>query len=285
MEIALSKMAAGCMLWGEGGIKANTQEMQSLMHAFMDVEISTFDHADIYGDYTTEEAFGRAFAQSNIAREDITLITKCGIRKPNNKDVYIKHYDYSKNYIISCCERSLKLLQTDYVDVFLLHRPDPLLQPEEVAAAISLLKEQGKIRSFGVSNFTPFQTELLRQSMPINYNQIQFSASHFSPMLDGDLEYMAIHDIQPMAWSPMGTYFREHNRKIHSAVQKIAQTHGVPEHVILLAWILGHPTHPIPVIGTTNSDRISKLPMVQSTILTKQEWTEIWSASMGANVP
>lgn len=281
----LSPIAAGCMSWGIGGIQASDAQMVTLMHAFIAQGINTFDHADIYGNYTTEGAFGNAFNQSNIQRDTIRLITKCGIRKPDNGAHYIKHYNYDADYIIRCCERSLSLLQTDYIDVFLLHRPDPLLQADEVAEAISLLKGQGKIIDFGVSNFSPFQAEVLRRLIPIEYNQIAFSATHHWPLTDGTLDYALIHKIQPMAWAPLGTYFKEDNPLLSEVVQRLSEKLNEPEHVILLSWIMKHPTSPIPVVGTTNAARIASLQRAHSGLLTKQEWTEIWTASMGQNVP
>ncbi|MEZ4909717.1 MAG: aldo/keto reductase [Saprospiraceae bacterium] len=281
----LSQIAAGCMLWGKGGLEASASQMEALIQTFLEQEINTFDHADIYGDYTTEADFGIAYKQSKIERSKIRLITKCGIRKPDNNNNYIKHYNYDSEYIVKSCERSLSLLHTDYVDVFLLHRPDPLIEVDEVVSAISMLKEQGKILDFGVSNFTSFQTEILRQHVPIAYNQIEFSATHFTPMTDGTLDYMQIHKIRPMAWSPMGSFFKKPDTKLLDTVRNIAKKLQLPEHIILLSWILKHPSAPIPVIGTTNLTRIKALAPIRSGLLSRQEWTEIWTASMGQNVP
>jgi predicted oxidoreductase len=154
---------------------------------FVENAITTFDHADIYGGYTTEAIFGKALLQSKISRDTIQLISKCGIQhtvenRPENK---VKHYDYSKKYIIWSAENSLKNLKTDYLDVFLLHRPSPLLQPDEVAEAVTQLKKEGKILDFGVSNFTSSQTELIREQTNVAFNQIQFSATDFQAMTDG----------------------------------------------------------------------------------------------------
>lgn len=170
---------------------------------------STFDHADIYGDYSTEAEFGKAFVESGIAREDIQLISKCGIQlvgeARNNK---LKHYNYAKEYIIWSVENSLQNFKTDYLDTLLLHRPSPLMQPDEIAEAISELKESGKIINFGVSNFTPSQVDLIADKIPVSINQIEFSLTHYAAMQNGSLDQMLQKQIQPMCWSPLGNVFK-----------------------------------------------------------------------------
>jgi len=164
------------MTWGIWGKQLNTSQMIDLMHHCKDAGITTFDHADIYGGYTTEADFGKAFAESKINRESIELISKCGIQyEAETRQNTIKHYDYSAEYIIWSAETSLKNLQTEYLDLFLLHRPSPLMHPEEVAKAIDHLKTQGKIKNFGVSNFTPSQMTMIGTKNTITANQIQFS--------------------------------------------------------------------------------------------------------------
>ena len=211
MSVKLSHIIAGTMNWGIWDKNLSTTEMSHLINICIENKITTFDHADIYGGYTTEAAFGKALTESKVDRKKIQLITKCGIEhisenRPKNK---VKHYDYSAAYIIWSVENSLKNLQTDYLDALLLHRPSPLMQADEIAEAVEKLKSEGKILSFGVSNFTPFQTELLRQKTEISFNQVQFSATHHEAMLDGSFDYMQIHNIKPMAWNPLGTVFRE----------------------------------------------------------------------------
>ena len=212
----LSEIIAGTMNWGIWDKKLATNEMVHLMHVCIENKITTFDHADIYGGYTTEAEFGKAFTASKIDRSKVQFISKCGIQAiADNRPTKIKHYDYSKKHIIWSVENSLKNLQTDYLDVLLLHRPSPLLIADEVAEAIAKLKQEGKIIDFGLSNFTPSQSELIRSriefgtSLKISYNQIQFSATHLEPMLDGSLDYMQLHNIRPMSWNPLGSIFRE----------------------------------------------------------------------------
>ena len=154
MKTQLSPIVAGTMNWGIWDKKLSTSEMIHLINICIENKISTFDHADIYGSYTTEAEFGKAFTESKIAREKIQLISKCGIQLEGSRKNAIKHYDYSKEYIIWSAENSLKNLQTDYLDVFLLHRPSPLMVADEIAEAVEKLKKDGKIIDFGLSNFT-----------------------------------------------------------------------------------------------------------------------------------
>lgn len=290
MSVELSPIIAGVMNWGIWDKNLNTKEFTHLINLFVENGISTFDHADIYGGYTTEAAFGKALSESKIDRKKIQLITKCGIQyttenRPNN---WIKHYEYSKDYIIWSAENSLKNLQTDYLDVLLLHRPSPLMQSDEIAEAVSKLKTDGKILSFGVSNFTSSQTELLRQKTEISFNQVQFSATHHEAMLDGSFDYMQIHNIKPMAWNPLGTVFRENTDqtfRLRQLLAKLVEKYHVGSDIILLAWIMQHPAGISPVAGTVNSGRIQQLMKAKSLILDKQDWFAIWTESMGNKVP
>jgi predicted oxidoreductase len=290
MSIQLSPIIAGVMNWGVWDKNLNTKEMNHLIHLFYENGITSFDHADIYGGYTTEASFGKAWADAKIDREKIQLISKCGIQyvsenRPENK---IKHYNYSKEYIIWSVETSLKNLQTDYLDVLLLHRPSPLMQADEIAKAVEQLKASGKIRSFGVSNFTPSQTELLRQKTKIDFNQIQFSATNHEAMTDGSLDYMQLHNIQPMAWNPLGVVFRENTeqtQRLKLLFSKLVEKYHVGADLLLLAWILQHPAHVLPVAGTINVSRIQQLMKAKSLVLDAQDWFAIWTESMGNKVP
>ena len=288
MSVKLSSIIAGTMNWGVWDKNLSTTEMSHLINICIENQITTFDHADIYGDYTTESQFGKAFNEIKISRDKLQLITKCGIQHTKGRDNKIKHYDYSREYIIWSVENSLKNLQTDYLDALLLHRPSPLMQADEIAEAVEKLKSEGKILSFGVSNFTPFQTELLRLKTEISFNQVQFSATHHEAMLDGSLDYMQIHNIQPMAWNPLGTVFRENTEQTFRLKQLLAtlvDKYHVGSDLILLAWILQHPANILPVAGTVNVARIQQLSKACSLELDKQDWFAIWTESMGNKVP
>ncbi|RNL56635.1 aldo/keto reductase [Pedobacter jejuensis] len=284
-----SKIIAGTMTWGVWGKDCDTKQMIELMNCCIENGITTFDHADIYGDYTTEAAFGIALNESKIERNKIQLISKCGIQmeSASRKNV-IKHYDYSASYIIWSVEQSLKNLKTDYLDLLLLHRPSPLMRADEIAEAIEKLKNDGKILDFGVSNFTPEQTDLINTKIKINYNQIKFSITDFNAMLDGSLAHMQTNNITPMCWSPLGSVFKNDNEQSQRLI-KMATTlsvkYDVPVDVIFLAWILNHPAGILPVFGTADKSRIAKLMKATSVQLELQEWFTLWSASAGVAVP
>lgn len=277
------------MLWGQWGRRFGNVEMAACIHQFLDNSISSFDHADIYGDYTTEMHFGSAFKDTGIARDKVQFISKCGIKlKSFNKNIRLNHYDYSENHIVESCHLSLKNLKTDYLDLFLLHRPSPLMQPEIIAGAITQLLESGKILSFGVSNFTNEQTEIIRSHLPVSYNQIEFSVSRHQPLTDGSLHYMMKHKVTPMAWAPLGGYFHsDHNsnNKLTATITRLAQQYNVDADHILLNWVIKHPSNILLVVGTTRSERISRLPLTFTFDLDDQEWFEIWTAAMGQDVP
>ncbi|RZK10048.1 MAG: aldo/keto reductase [Flavobacterium sp.] len=289
MKTAFSQIIAGTMNWGIWDKNLSTKEMANLIHVCLENKISTFDHADIYGGYTTEAEFGKALTQSKIDRNKIQLISKCGIQHvTENRENKVKHYDYSKAYIIWSVEQSLKNLQTDYLDALLLHRPSPLMQADEIAEAVEKLKSEGKILDFGLSNFTPSQTDLIRSKTAVNYNQIQFSATNFEAMLDGSLDYMQLHNITPMAWNPLGTIFREdtsQTRRLKKLLAVLVDKYHVGSDVILLAWIMQHPANILPVAGTVNVARIQYMTKAKELELDKEDWFAIWTESMGNPVP
>ena len=288
MKTTLSPIIAGTMNWGVWDKNLSTSEMVHLMHICIENKVTTFDHADIYGGYTTEAQFGKAFSVSKIARNNVQFISKCGIQHTEGRNNAIKHYDYSKKYIIGSVENSLKNLQTDYLDILLLHRPSPLMVADEIAEAVTKLKSEGKIIDFGVSNFTASQTELLRQKTEINYNQIQFSATHHQAMLDGSLDYMQMHNIRPMSWNPLGTVFREEieqTRRLKILLAKLVEKYHVGADTILLTWILKHPAKVIPIAGTVNIARIQSLMKATELGMEQEDWFAIWTESMGNKVP
>jgi len=284
-----SKIIAGTMTWGIWGKNLDKNQMIRLMNSCLESGITTFDHADIYGGYTTEASFGDAFGESRIEREKIQLISKCGIQMGSeNRNTKIKHYDYSKSHIIGSVENSLKNLKTDYLDLLLLHRPSPLMQVDEIAEAIEKLKTEGKILDFGVSNFTPTQTDLIETRTKINYNQIKFSITDFEAMLDGSLDHMQSNNIIPMCWSPMGTVFKNDDEKSNRITKLAAQLslkYNVETDVLLLAWILKHPSGILPVCGTADETRIRNLMKATTIEMELEDWFAFWTESAGKNVP
>jgi predicted oxidoreductase len=289
-KTTLSPIISGTMNWGVWDKNLTTKEMENMIQICIENKITTFDHADIYGSYTTEADFGKAFQASKISREKLQLITKCGIqmiaeKRPENK---IKHYEYSKEYIIWSVEESLKKLKTDFIDVFLLHRPSPLMQADEIAEAVEKLKSEGKIIDFGLSNFTSSQTELIRSKTEVSFNQVQFSATHYEAMTDGSLDYMQTHGIRPLSWNPLGTVFREDTKKtrrLKKLLADLVQKYSFGSDTLLLAWILKHPAGVVPIAGTVNIARIQSLMKAVELEMDKEDWFAIWTESMGDDVP
>jgi predicted oxidoreductase len=287
MNSRFSRIIAGTMNWGSWDKKFSTSEMANIINVCVENKITTFDHAAIYGDYTTETDFGKAFKASKIKREKVQFISKCGILYAPKDTAGVKQYESSKESMIKSVDASLKNLQTDYLDALLIHRPNPLMQADEVAEAVTQLKKEGKILDFGVSNFTSSQTDLLRSKIEVNYNQIQFSATHFDPMVDGSLDYMQVHGIQPMAWNPLGTVFREdtkQTRDLKKLLAGLVEKYEVGSDMILLAWILKHPANIIPLAGTVNTGRLQNIHKATEMVLEQEDWFAIWTESMGHRV-
>lgn len=287
--LTYSKIIAGTMTWGSWGKQLNKSEMIKLMHHCISCGISTFDHADIYGGYTNEIDFGSAFLESGINREDIQLISKCGIQYLTEKRANkIKHYNYDKDYIIWSAENTLNNLKTEYLDLFLLHRPSPLMHPDEVSEAITTLKQQGKIKNFGVSNFTPSQIELISKNTEVTVNQIEFSLTQHKAMYDGTLDQLLLKNLTPMSWSPLGSVFKEDTeltKRIKQQLNQFTEKYNASMDQLLLAWIFKHPSGIHPVIGTTNETRIKKAAEAVDINLELEDWFFILESSQGHKVP
>ena len=285
-----SKIIAGTMSWGSWGRNFSATDMQRLVEKCVDLGVTSFDHADIYGGYTTESAFGTAFSKTAIVRSKVQFISKCGIQLVSpNRPNKIKHYDCSKAYIIASAESSLKHLKTDYLDALLIHRPSPLMHPYEIVEAIQHLKKDGKISSFGVSNFTPSQVDLISSEVAIDINQIEFSAVQHQALFNGSLDQLLKNKITPMAWAPLGAVFSSESsaqkKRIIEQLDVLAQNYNATPDQLLLAWILKHPSGIHPVIGTTNLKRIEASVAAVSMNLTSEDWFKILEASQGHEVP
>lgn len=288
--LTVSRLVAGVMTWGVWGHNLSVKEMQALIEHCLSIGITTFDHADIYGHYTTEATFGNALAGLSIPRNEIQLISKCGIRlvcdeRPENR---VKAYDVSKEYIIESAERSLRNLQTDYLDLLLVHRPSPLMRAEEVAAAFAELKASGKVRNFGVSNFTPAQLDYLRSVTPLVTNQVRASLLHTEPFFDGTFDQCQQYKFRPMAWSPLGGLFSREDETAHrlvDALDDVSRKYGSPgSDVMLLAWLLHHPAGIIPVLGTARQSRLSAAVEATQLRLDDQDWFTLLEAAHGHEV-
>ena len=287
----INSPVAGCMRWGVWGANFSTAQYRQMIESCLQYGINSFDHADIYGDYTTEEEFGEALKENPSLRQHMKLITKCGIQMltSNRPQHTIKSYNTSKEHIIRSAERSLRNLGTDYLDVLLIHRPDPLMDPSEVAEAVEQLKQQGKILSFGVSNFLPHQTNLLSAHTLIEYNQVEISIIQLNAFTDGTLENCLQHKIIPMAWAPLGGgLFSDENhprfRAITATATELAEKYNTGLNEILLAWLHTHPSGIQTVIGTTKIERLLQAKTASAIRLDREDWFRLLIASTGEDV-
>ncbi len=288
--LSVPTVAVGCMR-----ISGMTEaEASAFVNAALEEGANFFDHADIYGGGQSEAVFGKAI--STLNREDVIIQTKCGITRGL--------FDFSYDHIVSSVEGSLKRLGTDYIDVLLLHRPDALMEPEEVARAFDKLKADGKVRCFGVSNQNPYQMELLQSAlhMPLCANQIQFGIMH-APVLQsgfnvnmyndsatvrdgGILDYCRLKGITVQAWSPLQYGFfegcfidSEKFPKLNETLQNIADKYSVSKTTVAIAWILRHPAKICPVTGTTNIGRLKDCLKAADVTLDRDEWYDIYKSA------
>lgn len=290
-SLQLSRLVFG--VWRLGDWQLSTAETQALIEKNLALGVTSFDHADIYGDYTCEHLFGKALAQSPELRHKMEIITKCGIKliSKNRPDHKIKYYDTSRDHIIASAETSLQNLQTDHIDLLLLHRPDPLTDPEEVADAFRKLKAEGKVLNFGVSNFSPVQFDMLNSYLdePLITNQVEISALCLDQFKNGTIEHCQLQNIYPMAWSPLGggavfTGQDEQAARVREVLTRWSEEKGKSIDQLLFAWLLMHPAKIIPILGTGKIERVKKAAQALDLTLTRQEWFELWQASEGMEV-
>lgn len=284
-KVNFSSIISGTMTWGEWGKNYSTKEMASLIEHCVSIGVSTFDHADIYGDYSNEAEFGTAFKESGIERESIELISKCGIsRVCDRRNYMVHHYNYTKEYIINSVKQSLQNLQTDYLDVLLLHRPSPLMNPYEISEAITYLKNKEMIRSFGVSNFTPSQLSMIDKQISVEINQIEISLTKYDSMYNGQLDQCLEKKITPMSWSPLGAAMKKENPKLTMTLDRLAKKYGLEVSQILIAWLVKHPAGIIPVVGTTQKDRIAQALEASKVDLELEDWFDLLEATRGHQI-
>lgn len=299
-ELRVSNVVLGLMRINN----LDDDQIRDLVAAARDEGINVLDHADIYGgDHGCERRFGDAVRPTGADRESMIIQSKVGIRQG--------YFDFSSEHIAESVEESLRALRTDYLDILLLHRPDTLVEPEEVAAAFDKLHEAGKVRHFGVSNHTPGQIELLKRSVrqPLAYNQVQLSITH-APLFaagiaanmagldqsidrdNGLLDYCRLNDITLQAWSPFQKGFfdgvflgdRENYPELNDAIDELAEKYGVTPTGIAVAWITRHPAGIQVVLGTTKPDRVRESAAGSEVPLTRQEWYSLFTAA-GYRVP
>lgn len=273
----------------------SNQELLELTQQAIELGVTTFDHADIYGNYNCEKIFGDALAVKEGLRKNIQIITKCGIKLVSDKfpKRKIKYYDYSFAYIVSSVENSLANFRTDYIDLLLLHRPSPFFNPEEVAEAFSYLKQSGKVLHFGVSNFNSQQYEMLNSYLEdkLVTNQVEISPFCLEHFENGNIDYFLKEKIKPMAWSPLsgGIILKpkeEKGQKIFNSLTEVADELNVGSiDKIIFSWLLKHPASIIPIVGTGKIERIKHAVEALDIDMSLEQWFKIYTASTGKELP
>lgn len=279
-------------LWRIADWNISPAQRLSLVEQALDLGITTIDHADIYGDYEGERLLGEALALAPALRERIEIVSKCGIRliSANRPAHRLKHYDTGREHVIASVENSLTALRVEYLDLLLIHRPDPLMDADEVAEAFTTLRRDGKVRHLGVSNFTPAQFELLASRMPLMTNQIELSVMQTDAMYDGTLDQCQRLRIAPMAWSALagGRLFNDKGpraERLRSVLTSIADRHGVSTATVAYAWILRHPSRPLVLTGSQRIEAMREAVAATGMALSREEWYSILTASTGTSVP
>ena len=271
----------------------STKHVRNKIDLCLQQGITTFDHADIYGDYRCESIFGQALKEDSGLRSKLELVTKCDIALMSEKfpDRRVKFYDTSAAYINASVEQSLINLNTDYLDLLLIHRPDPFMNAAETGAALDALIDSGKARAIGVSNFNVWDWQLLQKHMkhPLVANQIELSLLNRSAFTDGTLASVQTDNLTPMAWSPLagGELFTQtsQTQRLAPIFKRISETQDTQLDHIALAWLLAHPANILPIVGTNNLNRISNISKAMDVVLDRETWFELWTAAEGQEVP
>ncbi|KUK14889.1 MAG: Aldo/keto reductase [Petrotoga mobilis] len=287
----LSKIVQGMMRLRDWNL--STKETEEFILKAIDLGVTTFDHADIYGNYTCESLFGEALKLNPSIRDKIQIVTKCGIVLPNKETKRIHYYDTSKDHILKSVDNSLRNLHTDYIDLLLIHRPDPFMNPEEIAEAFLELHKSGKVRFFGVSNFTidQFKTLQSKFSLPLVTNQIEISPFNLEHFENDNIYFLLGKNINPMAWSPLagGKLFDASNDKsvrILTTLKEVAKELGIDSiDTIVYAWLLNHPVGVIPISGSGKLERLKNAVEATNIKMTREQWFKIYEAALGHDVP
>jgi predicted oxidoreductase len=297
LSLPSSRLVYGCMRINGDNSSAAFAQGKSAIRAAIEAGYNHFDHADIYGGGVCESIFGEVLKESPELRDQLIITSKAGIRfanTPNQGDV--GRYDFSKDYIVGQVEGSLKRLNVDALDLFLLHRPDYLFDPQIVAETFEQLKRQGKVKHFGVSNFSPSQLNLLQSATTekINVNQVEINIHNINSFNDGTLDQCLQHNITPMAWCPIATvvyeawgntFSQQDVERIHQEFERQAQVYNVEKWLIAFAWLLKHPANICPIVGTTNPQRIQAATKALDINYTREDWYRLLEARNGQAVP
>lgn len=256
----------------------------------IELGITSFDHADLYGGYSVEALFGEALAAAPGLRERLQVVTKCGIRlvSPARPAHRLNHYDSSREHLLASVDASLQALRTDRIDLLLIHRPDPLAEPDEIAEAFRALHKAGKVLAFGVSNHSAAQFAALHRRHPLATNQVEFSPLQMKALADGTLEQCTDLQLPPMAWSPLarGRLFGddEQARRVRAVLEDLGRPHGASAATMAYAWILRHPSRPRPITGSGRVEALREAVAALAIPMSREDWTRVWVASMGHGV-
>ncbi len=288
-DVSLSRLIYGMWRIGDDA-DTSTIHVQAKIESCLSQGITTMDQADIYGGYEAEEILGNALKGTNL-RDKIEIVTKCDIVAPAGRysDAKVKYYDTSRAHVMASVEHSLRLTGTDYVDLLLIHRPDPMMDAEETGAALDEIVASGKAKSVGVSNFKLHDWTLLQSAMssPLVTNQIELSLLAHEGFTNGDVAYLQERKVAPMAWSPLGggSIFSQENKVLLNALKAIGEVSGVDETAVAVAWLLAHPAKIMPVMGTNSLARIGKISDALKVKMDRETWFELYSIALGSEVP
>ena len=288
--VSLSRIVYGMWRLDEDE-DTSAAHIEAKVNACLDQGITTIDQADIYGGYMAEELFGTALKASPALRDKIEIVTKCDIVAPagRHSEARVKHYDTSRAHIHASVDMSLTLMNTDRIDLLLIHRPDPFMDPFETGPALDALIEAGKVRAVGVSNFKPHDWTLLQSAMktPLVTNQIEISLLTHDPFTNGDIAFLQERGLPPMAWSPLsgGGLFGSAVGTLNAALDTVADAHGVDRAAVAIAWLLAHPSGIMPVMGTNRIARIRAFSDALKVGMDRQTWFELYTAALGREVP
>lgn len=305
-DIVCSRLAYGCMrylhTWNPADVTpAKEAEAERAILTAYESGYTLFDHADIYCDGACETAFGKVLKKNPGLREKIFIATKCGIVFPGRPHKDSPHrYDFSKEHILKSCDESLRRLQIDSIDIYQLHRPDILMDPNEVGEAFERLRAAGKVRFFGVSNFMPSFVNALQTGLklPICVNQVEIHLGRLAPFYDGTLDQCLELSMTPLSWSPLGGGFlgeggtvgKDNPRKLVleglvAKIDEIAKKYEVSRTVMSLAWLMKHPSKIIPIVGSTNPENIQDAAKADDIDLDREDWYRILVAARGEPLP
>lgn len=288
-RLSLSQIVYGMWRLGDDA-DTSPAHIQAKIEACLDQGITTMDQADIYGDYGAEALLGACLKQAPGLRDRIEIVTKCGIVAPVGRyaDARVKHYDTSPAHIEASIDTSLKLMNTSLIDLLLIHRPDPFMDHEKTGRALDDAVASGKVRAIGVSNFRPHDVTLLQSAMhrQLVTNQIELSLLAHDPFTNGDLAFLQERALTPMAWSPLGggALFGQIKPELDTQLDQLCAAHEVDRAAIAIAWLLAHPAHIVPVMGTNKLERIKTFADALKVKMDRQTWFQLYTAARGCEV-